>query len=295
MVQIILSSASLEINRANRTNPSFIGDDQIPPNYSFPTQFYNFIYGNAVYSLPSLSLNANMPQVRRLKLKSFRGNYIQLTNERYYNNHMVVENVTDGTFQDYVFPPRKFASVADYVTALNTEVPDLIFTYNDPNTVPDPSIYGDRVDRVEITANPAGSLLNKSFRLFFDSTSINRSLGFDLGYTQVIPYGYTLIGNYSFTVNSIAKLFISLNIGSKSYTNINSAITYIIYIDSLSNPIIDNTAAKGQNITFNDNLTFDQYIDIQGSQFNQIVVSIRDEYGNVVYLNGHYNLVLEIE
>jgi hypothetical protein len=286
MVQLILSSASLEVNQDLFTTPSYIsipdpnnpGDfiDQVPYNYM------NMIYGNAPFKLNTVHVN----NVKKLKLKAFKATYIQFTNEKFYNNSLTYQNLTTNNIIVYKFPPQIFATDQDYITYLNATCTDLNFVLNDAS-LPNPNLLGDKVGAVTINhVDP-----NVEWRFLFDKSSINRSLGFDLGATEIIPPGGKITGLTTFSTSSIGKLFISLQIGSKSYSNIRNQCTFIVYVESFlteEDPFID-------VVNFVENLQYEQYVDVTTSQYNQINVSIFDEYGNIVYLHGHYTIILELE
>lgn len=281
MVQIVLSSSSLPINTESYESPSII---QTGANYIVPYDYYDMIYGKAVYSIPTISFPGPQGVTRRMRLKTFKGTYFQMTTEKKYNNNLILHNVTDNTTTVYQFEPKIFDSVTDYVTYLNLTCLDLTFAYNDPNT--NPEVYGIAAGKCVITHNDP----TKEWYLYFDSRSINRSLGFDLGKTPNVPPGSSLVSNTSFTLSSIGRIYMSLQVGTKSFTNARSFLSYIVYVEGIN---LENTPAK--SLSFNENNQFQQYIDINTSQFNQIVVSLYDEFNNIVYLHGHYNFVLEIE
>jgi len=286
MVQLILSSSSLFQNSTNVITPTIIKNNGSGA-LSVPYNYYDQIYGKAKFDLNSLVFSDDK-QTRRMYLKSFRGTYLQMTTEKNYNNHLWVNNVTDGTVTNYVFEPKLFKDVPDFVTYLNSVCVDLVISWNDPSITP--QNYNQAVDKCVITAKVGGALDGKIWNIDFDEKSINRSLGFDLGVTPNINPGESLVSNTPFTVESIGRIYLSLQVGTKAYSNGRSPVSFIVYVQGTN---LDNTPAK--SLSFNSNTDFEQHIEITSSQFNQLVVSILDEYGNIVYLGGHYSMVYEIE
>lgn len=288
MVQLILSSASLEINQNLFTTPSYISvpDPLNPGNFidEVPYQYLNQLYGNANFKLNTV---ITKPGPKKLRLKAFKATYVQMTNEKYYNNHLTYENITDNIIVRYNFPVQKFNDEADYITYLNATCTDLNFVLND-GTLPNPNLLGDKITRVTVNhVDPT-----KEWRFLFDGRSINRSMGFDLGATYNVPPGGKITGLTPFTCESIGKLFISLQVGTKSFSNINNQCTYIVYAESFTRSLVSNYI---DIINFVQNLEFDQYVEVTSSQYNNLIVSIYDEFGNIIYLNGHYTIILELE
>jgi len=286
MVQIVLSSSSLPVNTESQVSPCII---ESGANVTVPYNYYDSIYGRAVYTIPSFTFpdyNAN----RKMRLKSFRGTFLELTNEKYYNNEIILHNLTSNTKFAFQMPPALYNDITTYAADLttvcdaNAGADGLTFEYVDPTT--NPQNDGIKTAKCKITNKNAG----EEWRLFFSRRSFNRSLGFDLGFTPICPAGGSLISNTPFTITSIGRIYMSLQIGTKSFTNAVVSTSYIVYV---SGPSLENTPAK--SLSFNESSDFPQHIDINTSQFNQLVVSLYDEFGNIIYLNGHYSLILEIE
>jgi hypothetical protein len=288
MVQLILSSASLEINQNLFITPSYISvpDPLNPGNFieRVPYDYLNKLYGSANFKLNTV---ITKPGAKKLRLKAFKATYVQMTNEKYYNNHLTYENITDNTIVRYNFPVQKFNDEDDYITYLNATCTDLNFVLND-GTLPNPNLLGDKITRVTVNhVDPT-----KEWRFLWDGQSISRSMGFDLGATYTVPPGGKITGLTPFTCESIGKLFISLQVGTKSFSNINNQCTYIVYAESFTRSTLSNYIDV---INFVQNLEFDQYVEVTSSQYNNLIVSIYDEFGNIVYLNGHYTIILELD
>lgn len=292
MVQIVLLSSDLLVNTEAFSTPS-ITRDLGTGAITVPYNYYNGIYGKANFQLQSLVFPPNQTK-KKMALSSFRGTFLQMTTEQYYNNHLLVKS-TDGTVvKNYLFEPRWFETIADYVTYLNTIcAPDLNFTYNNPTAVPtyNPPYWDNSVGKCEINALVGGAFDGKQWYIDFDRTSINRSLGFDLGRTPTINSTLeSLLSNSVFTTKSIGKIFMSFQVGTKSFTNSRTPLTYLVYTEGDST-----TNLPASSLSFNVNKDFAQYINIDTSQFNQLVVSLYDEYNNIITLHGHYSIILDVE
>lgn len=297
MVQIVLLTSDLIINTEAFVTPTItrnVSNNQI----TVPYDYYNALYGKAVFQLQSLVFPPGQTR-KKMSLNSFRGSFLQMTTEKFYNNHLLVKS-TDGTVsKNYVFDPRYFNTVQDFIAYLNIMCDDLIFTYNDPSNVPpvvappDPAAayWNNAVGKCEIQAKPTKSFDGKDWYIDFDTTSIGRPLGFQLGKTPVInSTTHSLISNDVCTKKSIGKIFMSLQVGSKSYTNSRTPLTYLVYTEG------DSTVnAPAASLSFNVNKDFAQSITIDTSQFNQLVVSLYDEYHNIIQLHGNYSFVLDVE
>lgn len=298
MVQIVLLTSDLIVNTEAFVTPTIIRNNLgTTGDLVVPYDYYNALYGKAVFQLQSLVFPIGQTK-KKMSLNSFRGSFLQMTTEKFYNNHLLVKS-TDGTVvRNYVFEPRWFETVADFVTYLNDPTicgNDLLFIYNDATTV-DPYAGGlpgwnNAVGKCEIRAVVGGAFDGKQWFIEFDTTSIGRPLGFQLGATPVIN-GTTqaLIGNDVFTTKSIGRIFMSLQVGSKSYTNSRTPLTYLVYTEGDAG---ENIPAR--TLSFNVNKDFAQSITIDTSQFNQLVVSLYDEYHNIIQLHGNYSFVLDVE
>lgn len=214
---------------------------------------------------------------KKLYLKEFGFNYCILTLNKSFNTHLQYYNITDNLYVNYTFDPQNFDTQADFVTYLNATCTDLNFVHN-TNTL-DGNKYG------RITINHIDP--TKSFRIIFDEKSIFRLLGFYFGTTQNVPAGSTITGVYNFTLQPIGTIYINIGLPSVNLSNLGISFTYVAVVGATINEF-------SQKIRIFEFESFSQYIDISSTQFNQMIISFEDAFGNFVPLNSIYTLTFEL-
>jgi len=259
----------IHLNSSNLRGPEIT---QLIPNFinnSYPNTFP--LYGRAVFNITPFSVVE-----KKLYLKEFGCSYNIFSFNESFNNTLKYFNITTNSLVVYDFPITNFTSIPQFITYLNTNCPDLNFVWNDPSLV-----FDNTSGKVTIN-HTAGD----DFYLIFDQKSIGRLLGFPLGTTQNVISPNTITSIYSVTTQSIGTIYMNLNIANNNLSNMGQGFTFVITLDS--------------NFNFNDlvriyeNSYFEQSVNNITTQFNQIIVSFTDSYGNWVPLNSLYTITLEL-
>lgn len=255
-----------------------IQDTTIDPVYP-PAPNDLYLYNRATYNVRQTA-----GQYKYLRLKNFNAGYNIPTLADTFNNNIIVKDITNGTSIKYTFGIRRFQVIGDLITYLNTVcAASLVFEYVDPATNDSYAAGSIRISHVDTTIY---------WQLEFNAQSIFRPLGFQPGLTDIVPPPSNpanplyLIGNYIGGLTTIATILISINLSQNNFSNTTANYSFIVNAElGPTNGII---------FSFNENTYYRQQLELKSTQFNQIQISIHDEFNNVINLGSFYELILEL-